>query len=230
MYIVISPGGTLKALLGIILLLVIASSLGVAWFITWPPVARVPLWINLFNLNLEANIPTLFSSLQLIAASCLLFGIAHCHRAQQRGSFSWYLLGAIFVFLAIDETAALHENLTVYLRSWLGTSGYFYYAWVIPYGLAAMLLALFFARFVYHLPRATGVGFVISGGLYLAGSLGAEMLGGKYISSPGAQEITYSIIYTVEETLELLGIALFIHALLKYITREFVQLDYSVRD
>lgn len=229
MYIVITPGGTLKALLGIILFLVIASSLGVAWFIAYPPVERVPLWVNLFNLNLEANIPTLFSSLQLLAASCLLFGIAHCHRAKQQASFSWYLLGVIFIGLAIDETAALHENLTVYLRSTLGTSGYFYYAWVIPYGLAALLLAVLFANFLLRLPRATGVGFVVAGGLYLTGSLGLEMLAGKYISSPGAQEITYSLLYTVEETFEMLGIALFIYALLKYITRTFVQLDYSVR-
>ena len=55
------------------------------------------------------------------------------------------------------------------------------------------------------------------------------MLGGKYISSPGAEELTYTIIYTLEESLEMVGIAFFIYALLDYVTREFVQLNYSIR-
>ncbi len=229
MYIEISPLRTLLVLLVTILFLVIASSLGVAWFIVNSPIREIPVWINLFNLNLEANIPTLFSSLQLLLAAVLLAGIAYGHRKQQEAFLLWYFLAAIFVFLAIDETAALHENLTVYVRTTLGTSGYFYYAWVIPYGIIAALVAGLFARFLIRLPRRSGLYFVSSGTLYLAGALGVEMLGGKYISSPGAEELTYTIIYTLEESLEMVGIAFFIYALLDYATRVFVQLNYSVR-
>ncbi|WP_027949435.1 hypothetical protein [Haliea salexigens] len=229
MYIEISPLRTLLVLLVTILFLVVASSLGVAWFIVNAPIREIPVWINLFNLNLEANIPTLFSSLQLLLAAVLLAGIAYGHRKQQESFLLWYVLATIFVFLAIDETAALHENLTVYVRTTLGTSGYFYYAWVIPYGIIAALVAGLFARFLIRLPRRSGLYFAGSGTLYLAGALGVEMLGGKYISSPGAEELTYTIIYTLEESLEMVGIAFFIYALLDYVTREFVQLNYSIR-
>ena len=62
----------------------------------------------------------------------------------------------------------------------------------------------------------------------LAG-LAMEMLGGKYISLAGAREVVYAVIYTTEEALEMVGIALFIYALMQYIATEFGQLDYSVQ-
>jgi hypothetical protein len=210
--------------------LILASSLGVAWFIAYPPVEQIPVWVMVFNVNVEGNIPTLFSSLQLVAAAVLLSGIGYCHRHEGQPYALWYALAVIFLFLAIDETSALHENLTVRVRTALGTSGYLYFAWVIPYGIAVLLLAAVFARFLLRLPRSTMSYFIMSGTIYLAGTLGFEMLGGNYISLPGAQEITYSVIYTVEEALEMIGIALFIYALMKYITSVFLHLDYSVRD
>ena len=230
MNIVISPRKTLATLLIIIGLLVCASSVGVAWFIASAPVQQIPVWINVFNLNLEGNVPTLFSSLQLMVAALLLSGIAHCHRQRAQACVLWYFLAAIFIFLAIDEAASLHENLTVSVRTTLETSGYFYYAWVIPYGLAVLLLAALFTKFLLGLPRTSMALFMVSGAIYLTGTLGFEMLGGNYTSQPGAGEITYSVIYTVEETLEMVGIAIFIFALMKYIANTFTQLNYSVQD
>ena len=230
MHIAISPRTTLTRLLWTIGILVLASSMGVAWFIAYPPTEQVPAWIAWFNVNVEGNIPTLFSSLQLVAAAALLGVIGQCHRQRVQPFALWYALAFIFLFLAIDETAALHENLTVNVRTALGTSGYLHFAWVIPYGIAVLLMAAVFAKFLFRLPRPTMLHFIMSGTLFLTGALGFEMLGGSYISTPGAQEITYSVIYTVEETLEMVGIALFIYSLMKYITTQFVQLDLSVRE
>lgn len=84
----------------------------------------------------------------------------------------------------------------------LGTSGYLNFAWVIPQGLAVTLPAAVFAKFLLRLPGSTMLYFVMSGAIYLAGTLGFEMPGGKYITLPPAQEISYSVIYTVEELRE----------------------------
>ncbi len=72
------------------------------------------------------------------------------------------------------------------------------------------------------LPESTSLQNNTSGYLHFAwvipyglAGLGMEMLGGKYISLAGAREVVYAVIYTTEEALEMLGIALFIYALMR---------------
>ena len=226
----LSPRRVLMVLFGTICFLVVASSLGIAWFINYPPVDYMPMLVNLFNLNLESNIPAFYSSLQLIVASALLFSIGGSHKKSAQPWVLWYVLAAIFVFLAVDEFASIHESLTDHVRESLGTSGYLFYAWVIPYGIAVLLLGLLFARFLLRLPRATMIWFMVSGTTFIAGAVGFEMLGGNYVTSPDAREVVYSLLYTCEEMLEMVGIALFIYALMTYITREFRHMSYVIRE
>lgn len=56
------------------------------------------------------------------------------------------------------------------------------------------------------------------------------MLGGRWFEMYGKHNITYSILYTCEETLEMLGIALFIYALLTYIVGQFESLSITVNE
>jgi predicted permease len=134
------------------------------------------------------------------------------------------------LFLAIDEASSIHEQLTVVTREALGTSGYLFFAWVIPYGVATLLLILLFAKFLFDLPVRTRSLFVLAGAIYVTGALGFEMLGGRYVTSPGATEVVYSVIYTMEELFEMTGIALFIYAILHYMTAEFSRLAYVISE
>ncbi len=230
MQITLSPGKVLRCLLAMILLLLLANCLGIAWFIVYPPEVRMPLLVNLFNFNLEANIPTLYSACQLALAATLLLSVGVALKNTRRPCTAWIALAVLFLFLAIDEASSIHEQLTVITREALGTSGYLFFAWVIPYGIATLLLFLLFAKFLFDLPARTRSLFVLSGAVYLAGAVGFEMLGGRYLTSPGATEVVYSVIYTLEELFEMTGIALFVYAILNYATAEFSRLTYVISE
>lgn len=97
---------------------------------------------TLFDLNREQNMPTLFSTLQLVLAAGLLF-LLYCEsRRSARGdSPYWPGLALVFMFLATDEFCELHEHLIAPVHRLLHTSGALSFAWVIPYGGIGMEMA-----------------------------------------------------------------------------------------
>ena len=70
--------------------------------------------------------------------------------------------------------------------------------------------------------------FIFSGAMYVIGALGFEMLEGLQAYVNGKQNIIYTLIYTIEELLEMLAIVLFIYALLSYINLELKGLSINL--
>jgi len=174
------------------------------------------LLIQYFNFNVEGNIPTFFSAMLLLTASALLLVIAFQHGGTDRAKY-WWVLGSVFLFMAIDESAQIHEGVTrlIYLlTSTVQLPGYFLYAWVMPYSLAVVGAGLFFFNFLLKLPFLIRNLFIAAGGLYVTGALGLEMLEGHYNIVYGYGNVYSSIFCTVEELLEMSGVILFIYALL----------------
>jgi hypothetical protein len=58
--------------------------------------------------------------------------------------------------------------------------------------------------------------FVLSGAIFVTGAIGFEMLGGKVIQEQGFT-VEYAIYYTIEESLEMVGVVIFIFTLIGYI-------------
>lgn len=114
--------------------------------------------------------------------------------------------------------ASIHELLTKPLREAFNTSGVLYYAWVIPYALIICLLAVIYIRFLINLPRHICIGFVISGIIFIFGAAGLELIGGKLFMISGDQSILYTLTATLEEILEMSGIALFVKYILQYLS------------
>lgn len=166
----------------------------------------------------EASIPALFSSLLLLSCAALLGVIARAPATAHRTP--WAVLAGVFVFLAIDEAAALHEALMEVMRPRTGGSGVFYFVWVVPYGAATALLAATFLPFLLSLPRRSGGLFVLAGGIFVLGALGFEMLAGPVAEASGYETFTYTALSTTEESLETAGTIIFVAALLDYIGRE----------
>jgi hypothetical protein len=93
-----------------------------------------------------------------------------------------------------------------------------YFAWVIPYALAVLVIGVLYLRFVWSLAARTRALFICAGSVYLAGALGFESVGGWYFSLHGEiEDLTYSLLVAAEEFLEMSGIILFIYALLDYL-------------
>lgn len=183
-------------------------------------------WTNLFDLDREMNFPTYYSSTMLFMCSVLLGFIAsEARRSKRRDLLYWVGLSLIFLFLSVDEYSSLHERLIVPLQSALNVSGPLYFAWIIPYGIAMVVILLVFLKFWIRLPPNTRNLLFLGGLLYAGGAIGMEMVGGYYFDlHQGVKDVSYTTITTIEETLELLGIQVLIYALLSHVEREFSNL------
>ena len=175
--------------------------------------------VHMFSLEAEKNVPTLFSSVQLLIGAFLL-GICAARKKAVADRFykHWIGLSAIFIFLAVDESALIHEKTANVLRDVLGTSGLLYYAWVIPFGLFALAVLAAYSRFLFSLPRGTALVFVASGALFVTGAVGMELFEGRISEAGGYNSLDYMALVTVEEIMEITGIFAFVYGLLAYMT------------
>ena len=185
--------------------------------------------VALFYVDAEQNIPTFFSTFLLLFAALLLAVITVLKRNQMASHVShWAILSFGFLLMAADEAVSLHEKLEKPTRKLLGDAslGIFYFAWVIP-GIALILvLTLLFVRFLLGLPAKTRLAFLTAAILYLGGSIGVELIEGAYAELHGTQNLTFSMIATVEESLEMAGLIIFIWALLVYFADNYKEVRF----
>jgi hypothetical protein len=184
--------------------------------------------VSWLDLSIEQSIPTYYSSATLLFCSLLLAIITFAKKKNGEQYIYWLGLTLIFLFLSVDEAIGIHEHLNDKMRTTLKVSGLFYFAWVVPYGIAVIVFLLGYARFVFRLPSKIRVLFILAGLIYVTGALGVEMIGGEYIESHG-YNVTFHVIATVEELLEMTGIVIFIYALMSYIDSELKDLRLSIK-
>ena len=181
-----------------------------------------------FHFDYERNIPTAYSTLALLLASFLILLIAKKRKKTNLSYLSWFWLSVIFIFLSIDEAFSIHEKLIFPIREAFGTSGFFYYGWVIPYSVILIILGAAYSKFLRELPRKVAFIFLISGAIYVLGAIGFEILGAREAVMHGKNTFLFSTFITLEELLEMLGIATFIYALLKYMVNQFGTITLTV--
>ena len=184
-------------------------------------------FIEFIDLDYEGNLPALYSTFAIILCSGVLFVIAHAKKiTRQSFAFHWQILAWIFLYLSLDEGLALHEEIGDLMEEYITASGYLYFPWVIPYTGLVALLAVFYFRFLLHLPRPTMLRFIIAAGLFLTGAVGVEILSAREADIYGTTTITYSVLYTIEELCEMVAMVIFLQALLEYYAREFGTLSF----
>lgn len=217
--VVLSPRRTIRYLLFVVLSLVLASLVGQFTVYFLPDYPSKDTFVSLFNVDGEANITSLYSAFALLLCSILLTMIAYANKiAGDRYGRHWRALSIIFLFLSLDELISIHERTHAPLQSALNTTGFLYFAWVIPGAIFVLICLLAFLRFLTHLPAKTQRLFLIAGTLFIAGAIGMEMVGGYLSDLYGEQNMTFAMIQTIEEFLEMLGIVVFIYALLSYMS------------
>jgi hypothetical protein len=172
-----------------------------------------------FNLDAEGNLPSWYAASTLLFCAGLLAIIAQAKQRQQdRYARQWLGLCLIFAFLSLDEATSLHEHLSDPTQALLPsyTTGYFYYAWVIPVACLLPLLGVTYARFLLALPRRFAWRFIVAGIVYVGGAVGVELLGGRSASLQGTETLTYALLVALEEGCEMIGIVIFLSALTAY--------------
>ncbi|CAM3656346.1 hypothetical protein [Deinococcus frigens] len=218
LFLAFSEGRTVKTLLGITAFLLLAGTLSVLAE-SMPKFLGRDLFTGLFNLNDESNVPATFTALILLAAALILGVIAWAKRqSRSEEALAWKALTIIFGYLALDEAAQLHERLTSIIRKTTEVTGILHHAWVIPYGILALIVALSFLRFLTHLPSKIRWRVVLAGAIYVFGALGFEMIEGVIVTTLSEDSLLNRLTIVVEEGMEMLGVTLFIGALLSYIS------------
>ncbi|AFZ16499.1 hypothetical protein [Allocoleopsis franciscana] len=225
----LSPRRTLRFLLFVILGLNLVSLIGQWTQYFLPDYFLRDRLAGIFNVDAEKNIPAFYSMSTLLFCSILLATIAYAKKiARNRYVPYWGALSIIFLYLAWDEAFSIHEQIIEPLRSTLNTNSFFHFAWVIPGSILVLLCLLAFWGFLCILPKKTRRLFLVAGTIYVAGALGMEMINGYYVSLYGQQNMGYAILTTLEEFSEMVGIAVFIYALLSYMGLS-MDLDLSIR-
>ena len=177
---------------------------------------------RMFNLNEEQNLPTFYSALLLLGSAALLAILAAAARRDDRSrrdAWYWGGLAALFLFLSADEAASIHELFMRPVGAAAGTSDLIHLDWVIPYVVAGAIVALLYTRFLLRLPRAVGIRIVAAGTIFVAGAAGVELIGSAMLRENDYDHGTLpmKLLFLAEETLEMLGVAYFIAALLRYV-------------
>ena len=168
-------------------------------------------FVPAFYVDYESNVPTWYSSFALGLAGGLLALIALVkHHRRDPYRLHWATLAVVFFGLSVDEVAGFHEYPIEPLREAFGAGGLLYYAWVIPGMLFVALMAFCFQRFLRNLPKRTGMLFVLSGLVFVGGAIGVEMLSGMQADAFGEENVTYAMVVTCEESMEMLGVLIFI--------------------
>lgn len=188
---------------------------------------------GMFNLDLESNIPALFSVVLLLMAASLLSLITMLQKKNaSRDVLKWAILCLGFWVMAIDESVSMHELLIEPVREWLGGErlGIFYFAWVVPAIALVLVLGIYFLPFLLRLPSRIRLLFITAAVLYLSGALGTELIEGRFREALGHKNLGYNAIVSLEEGLEMAGVIFFIYALLVYIARHHGDVRFHVSE
>jgi hypothetical protein len=177
--------------------------------------------IPLVHLSYEGNLPTWYSSTLLgLCAAVLALVAASKRRTGDSYRRHWTALAVIFLYIAIDEAVSIHEL----LNQLFDLPGVLYFGWVIPAGILVTVFVLSYAKFWGHLPSRTRIEFLGAGAVYVGGALVVELLLGYWTDRHGDEGLGYGLIDALEESLEIVGITLFLSAALGYlglyVTRE----------
>lgn len=192
--------------------------------------------VPLFDFYKEKNFPTMYSTQALLIAAALLAVVAYVKKQRQEPFYLyWAVLSLIFVFLAVDEMIEIHERFGRLVRPLLTGFGPAYYnSWIVAYSIPVMIVGLAYVRFVWRLPPKTRLLFIVAGFIFIFGAVGLEAAAGihNYIfgwtRDKSDTNVTYALLSTIEEFMEMAGIIVFIYAIMSYIDTEFKGLTFGI--
>lgn len=163
----------------------------------------------------EPSLSQWYSSALHLSAAFLTVGIAVS--LGRRMFWRWIGLSVLFTYASMDEAIMIHEMMDRPVREYFGTSGYLTIAWIIPGAFIALLIGIGYVTFLWSLTfRIAGL-FFAGGVVFLCGAILMEIPGGYYYEKYGFASWHYIATYAIEETLEMLGVIIFLYGLLCFV-------------
>ena len=183
--------------------------------------------VPLFDFYEEYNAPTYFSSLNLLLTAALLYAIARLRsRADKRQGTAWRILAGGFLFMSIDEFADLRMILSKVAKSVAGAQlesvPLLTVAWTVPVALLLVVLAVYFIPFLLRLKPVYMINFALAGAAFVFAAIGFETIEGSHVAlTHGVRDVTFMLLVTAEETLEIFSILYFQYFLLRYLNQYY---------
>jgi hypothetical protein len=185
--------------------------------------------VPMFDLDAEANLPSFFQAQGLLACAIALLFVARHERAAARPmAHAWLVLSIAFFYLGADEAAMLHDRMGPVAMQAIGSQPN-HVDWILPMGILAGAFGLYMIPFLFGIERATAAAFVIAGAVYIGGAVGVELLGKVVSERYGYESYPYALSVALEEGMEMLGVALFLRSILRYLARRGHETLVSVR-
>lgn len=208
-----TPEFFLRVLISIILVLLLANIFGIILWLHLPDSLMTERIITIFDFNQIFNVHTIFTSSLFLMATILLFKIG---RVEAEISTPWYGLAFFFLFLTGSKAFQIQEFFIWFLRNGNHDDMISKIVLAIISILVLILLLTTYIPFITKLHSPTLRLMAFSMAIFIIGGFGLDYLGGLYRELHG-YDLTYKIYYTVEETLEMVGISLFIYSLKRYL-------------
>ncbi|WP_099865286.1 hypothetical protein [Pararhizobium haloflavum] len=166
----------------------------------------------LFDAASEANIWTWYSVTVLTGAGYthLIAAYTRWHR-RRRDVGIWLTMSVIIFAMSLDDFAGIHERLEPVGEQLGGGEGALHFAWVVPGLLIAAVITLAFFFAWRRLPALPRTYLALGIGLFFAGAIGLELIGG-YVLDTSGYGVSYVLLYHLEEGLEALGSTLLLAA------------------
>jgi hypothetical protein len=185
--------------------------------------------MNRFDIGFEPSIPNWYSSCALLACSILL-AVTALAKKRQADPFwkQWLLLALLFVGLSMDEGVRFHEMIHTAIASQIETHGLLYFPWVVPALIFVAIVGCYYISFLKHIDRRTAVLFVVSASIYVMGAVGMDIVGGLIVERSGMESIGHTVSQFFEEAFEMLGILLFLYALLDHLRRNIGSISIGI--
>jgi hypothetical protein len=220
----LSPRNTVVWLSSIAIFLVVAHliTIGMPYLLGGFEHGLVRVLFSLFFMDGEGNLPAIFSTWLFLINAMLFLIVWQAAGLAGDSRKIWLVLAIVFVFLALDESISIHERLIDPLRLALNATGIFYYAWIIPYGIGVVLLAIVAIPVFWRLQKKIRFFFGLSASSYLFAAIGLEMISGKYLVMRNEnKDIVWVLMVTLEEILEMAGLIILVYALLLLLRRSY---------
>lgn len=172
----------------------------------------------LLNVDKETNLPTWFSSM-VLATTAYVVWVTYRTTRDSGGRYlrHWGALALIFTFLSLDELAQIHELASESGLIHAGSASYL--SWIVVASPFLLAFVVSYFRFLLHLPAPIRTLVTWSGGLYIGGAVGMEIVGallGRDLTTvlpSGRPYFHYLLFASAEEALEMVGAILFLYAM-----------------
>lgn len=163
---------------------------------------------RLFDVVREQTVQSWFSSV-ILAAGSVLAGVAAVRSRVSRERYwsRWVVVSAALLWVSVDEMTSIHEL----LNDPDAPAGLTRYAWVFVAVPVVVVLAAWTYPMIRKLSPPIQRLLFAAGTVYVGGAVGLEVLSGIFFGT----DLVYGSIAHGEEFLEMVGVVLFIEAMLR---------------